>query len=107
MDVGAGRDVLKFEFPFVQIQFVFHLIARKVDVGQAVAVEVADADAAAVVDKFRIENIERVSFRNSVVEINTCLLAVEQNKKFLFVFATDERREKDNDEGCLFHKLDW
>ena len=70
---GFFGNVFEVEVPPVQIQPAGDHIAGEKDIGQAVVVEVADADPAAVVDIDDIHRVEGVILRDLVVERDTGL----------------------------------
>lgn len=53
---------------FIEIEFAGDHIARKEDILQTVVIEIADADAAAVVNVDDVERVEGIVFRDLVIE---------------------------------------
>jgi len=89
------RNVAKFHVAPVEVQLVGHLIARKEYVGFLVAVEIAHADAPAVVDILVVENVERVAFGDRVGERNTRVRRAKPLKQWFLVAAGQQENKRD------------
>ena len=81
LNARRRRNVFKPEIAAIQIEFIVHLAAREKEVGPPVAVKIAHAHAAAVVNKLGRKNVERVVFLDFVVEINARFRGGELLKK--------------------------
>jgi hypothetical protein len=56
---------------FVEVKLIGRHITGEIEVGQPIIVEVADADAAAIVNIRLVEDVERVVFDNVIAETDT------------------------------------
>src|SRR5581483_4005183 len=65
-------DVAEVKMSFVEIQFTGHRIPGEEDIGQAVVVEIPDADPAAVVDVHDVHRVDGVGFGYLVIESDPC-----------------------------------
>jgi hypothetical protein len=86
--------VLKFQVALVEVQLVGHHVAGKVNVGPAVVVEVADADAPTVVNVFFRQDVKRVAFGDGVRKVNPGLVGGKQGKQGFLPVAGPRKQGK-------------
>ena len=110
--VGSHRYVFKPEIPLIEVQPVSHPIAREVQIRPPIAVDIADADAAAVVDIKEIERIhEGVVLRDDVDKIDPRspgIEALEQPVRFIRAPAghrpeNDSEKQRERDRAVVNH----
>ena len=67
-------------FSFIEIQFVGHLITRKIHIGQAVIIQVANGHATPVVGVFILHHVLIGRFSNGIGKRDVGIVGIEGRK---------------------------
>ena len=95
-----SSNILKLKIPFVQIYPGRYLVAGKDDILESVIIEVSDPNACAVINIFKVHNVQRILIVDHVGKGDAGLVRVQQLKTG-FGGTRYKNRHRDHQEKIL------
>jgi len=97
--IAPFRYIFELEVAFVEVECIGYSVAGEVQVRSLIAVKVRHGNAAAVVHKLEVENIESIVFRYVVGEIEATGLTIGEFKERCFGRRCAGAKEKQKEQA--------